>query len=355
MMMLQPNQYPLALYAVFWAARIRGCVRRGRQPLLRGKEWFFDVHVQPGFYEGAGKKLLHQYWLRMLIPFAVDIPLAVAIFLRDRFSLIGWLVIGLAVLIHVNHLFSVDLAQRQARPYRADEPEQQQTRVGLLLTPRRLRDYTNPKVEWALAVGALLAFALLLRYYFVSAEHPDVRFVFGVPVLMVYIQLGFLLAKRIIIAWRTPVPQVQAAEFMATREETRRYYLRTCDWNRAVATVTLLFWPVLLTASVSERGQLFRFWFFAWLVGTVISGIWIEIRRHKLVKLALRMRPVNLPDLLKQSEMARWPVCYQPAAPMLVLKGARGYSINLANQFAYVGAAYLVGMAVLITALRLGH
>lgn len=354
-MMLQPNQYPAAIYVIFWIARIRGCVRRGRQPLLRGPEWFFDVHVQPGFYQGVGKKLLHAYWLRMLMPFAIDIPLALAIFLTGRLSLLVLLVIGLAVLIHLNHLFSVDLAQRQARPYSADEPEAQQTRVGLLLTPRRLKDYTNAKVECALAAGSLLAFALLFRYYFAAPDHHDIRLVFGVPVLLAYIQLGFLLAKRVIIAWRTPVPQVQTAEYLASRDETRRYYLRTCDWQRAATTATLLFWPMLLNTARSERGELSRWWFLGWMVITVISGVWIEIRRHKLVKLALRTRPVRLPDLLQESQVVRWPVCYQPSAPMLVLKGAHGYSINLANQFAYMGAAYLVGMAVLMTVLRLGH
>lgn len=354
-MITHQNQYLVAIYVIFWIARIRGCVRRGRQPLLRGPDWFFDVHVQPGFYHGAGKKLLRAYWLRMLMPFAIDIPLAVAIFLTGRLSLLCWLVLGLALLIHVNHLFSVDLAQRQARAYSADEPEEQQTRVGLLLTPRRLKDYTNAKVEWALAIGSLLAIALLFRYYFAAPDHHNLRLVFGWPALLVYIQIGFLLVKRVIIAWRTPVPQVQTAEYLASREQTRRYYLRTCDWHRTASTIALLFWPVLLNTSVSERDELFRFWFIAWMIITVISGVWTEIRRHKLVKLALRTRPVKLPDLLQQSQVARWPLCYQPSAPMLVLKGARGYSINLANQFAYVGAAYLVGMAVLMTALRLGH
>ena|ERR1700691_1602965 len=138
-MMQSADEYVVILYIFFWVVRIRGCFRRGRQPLLRGPEWFFNVHVRPDFYTGAGKKLLHRYWMRMLMPFA------------------------------------------------------------------------------------------------------------------------------------------------------------------------------------------------------------------------LRARPVKLPDFLHESDIARWPVCYQPSAPMLILKGAHGYSLNLANTLAHLGAAYLAGLAVLIVLLRMGH
>jgi hypothetical protein len=40
---------------------------------------------------------------------------------------------------------------------------------------------------------------------------------------------------------------------------------------------------------------------------------------------------------------------------MLVLKGARGYSLNLANTLAQFGAAYLAGWVVLFAFLRMGH
>jgi len=56
---------------------------------------------------------------------------------------------------------------------------------------------------------------------------------------------------------------------------------------------------------------------------------------------------VKLPDLLRQAEIARWPICYQPSAPLLMLKGARGYSINLANTCTLVGLAYVAGFVVL--------
>src|SRR5262249_26201531 len=111
------EQFSIIYYILFWAIRINGCVRRGRQPLLRGPEWFFNVHVQPDFYTGEGRRILRRYWMRMLIPFAVDIPVAIAIFLSGHLLLLNGLVLGLCALIHINHFFSVVLAERKARPF----------------------------------------------------------------------------------------------------------------------------------------------------------------------------------------------------------------------------------------------
>ncbi|MGH9702186.1 MAG: hypothetical protein ACRD4K_02330 [Candidatus Acidiferrales bacterium] len=129
--MINFNGYAVIFYIFFWMVRINGCLRRGRQPLLRGPEWFFNVRVRPDFYTGEGRRLLHRYWLRMFIPFAVDIPLAIAIFLSGQLALLNWLILGLAVLIHINHSYSVDLAERQARPFALPEAEQPVASVAL--------------------------------------------------------------------------------------------------------------------------------------------------------------------------------------------------------------------------------
>lgn len=349
------NQYMVVFYIFFWVLRINGCVRRGRQPLLRGPEWFFNVHVQPDFYTDAGRKILHRYWMRMFIPFAVDIPVATAIFLTGHLVLLNWLILGLCALIHINHSFSVDLAERQARPFAVPEAEQPVASMALSLKPRRLRDYANRKAEWALALSSLIALAWLVRYYFAAPEHHNLRLVFGVPAFLLYIQAGVLFVKRVVVEWRTPVPQAQAAEHMQAREETRKYYLRVCDWNRAVASAGIVFWPIRISTSAEGLDRLLSIWFVAWLVIAVVATVWIEIRRKQLVKLALRASPVKLPDFLHQSEMARWPVCYQPSAPMLMLKGAHGYSLNLANTLTHLGAAYLIGLVALVALLPPGH
>jgi hypothetical protein len=345
----------VAFYILFWLVRINGCLRRGRQPLLRGPEWFFDVPVQPDFYTGAGRKILHRYWMRMFIPFAFDIPVAIAIFLSGHLLLLNWLMLGLAALIHINHSFSVDLAQRQASLFAIPEAEQPVASIVLSLKPRRLRDYTNRKVELALALSSLVALAWLARYYFAASEHHNLRLVFGVPALLLYLQVGMLFVKRVVVAWRTPAPQSQAAEHLQAREETRKFYLRVCDANRAVAAAGILFWSFRTGTSPAGLNHLLSIWFAVWLVVAIVVTVSVEIRRKQLVTLQLRARPMKLPDFLHQSELASWPVCYQPSAPMLMLKGSRGYSLNLANTLAHLGAAYLIGLIALFVILPVGH
>lgn len=352
---LDINQFLVIFYVFFWVVRINGCFRRGRQPLLRGPEWFFDIHVQPDFYTGAGRKILHRYWMRMFIPFAADIPLAIAIFLSGRLVLLNWLILGLCALIHINHSYSVDLAERQARIFAIPGAEQPVASVALCLQPRRLRDYANRKVEWAIALSVAFGLGLLIRYYVTAPEHHNLRFVFGVPILLLYLQIGMLLVKRVVLAWRAPVPQAQAAERMEAREETRKYYLRVCDLYRAVATAGILFWPLDISSSPADRNLLVGIWLAVWLLISVAATVWVELRRRQLVTLSLRACPVKLPDFLHQTEIARWPMCYQPSAPMLILKGAHGYSLNLGNTLSYIGATYLAGLVGLFALLPKGH
>jgi hypothetical protein len=349
------NRYVVILWVFSWVIRIRGCVRRVRQPLLRGPEWFFNVHVQPDFYTGEGKKILHGYRLRMLIPFVLDMPITASIFIPEYLQYAPWLLIAQAIWIHVNHVYSVDKAEREARPIAVREAEQPVAEMALSLTPRRLRDYANPKVEWSLALVNVAALALLFRYYFADSQHQNWRVVFGVPAFYLYVQVGVAFVKRVVLAWRTPVPQTQAAEHMEVREETRKYYLKMCDWCRASAAAGMLFWSVVIGTSPAESDRFTRIWLVVWLVIGVVATVLVEMKRKQLVNVTLRARPVKMPDFLRQSEIAKWPVCYQPSAPMLILKGSRGYSLNLANTLAHLGAAYLAGMVVLVFFLRIGH
>jgi hypothetical protein len=329
--MMDPNRAAVIYYVLFWLVRINGCIRRGRQPLRRGPEWFFNVRVPPGFYANAGRTLLHQFWLRMLLPFAVDIPIAIVIWRSGHLTLLDWLVIGLSALIHLNHAYSVDLAERQARSLGITNAEEPIASLACSLEPRRASDYAIPALEWALALATAAAVAGLW--------YRDPRSLLGPPARLLYLQIGFVFAKRLIIAWRAPVPSVQAAEHMAAREMARRYYLRFCDCCRVTVAAELLYWVV---RPVHQSPM----WFAVWVAFGVAATVVGEIKRKQLLTIALRARPVRLPDLLGQSEIVRWPLCYQPAAPMLVLKGARGYSLNLGNRLAHVGAAYLAGFAL---------
>lgn len=351
---MSPNQMLITMFIVSGAARIRGCFRRWRQPLVRGPEWFFNVPVQPDFYAGPGRKILHRYWVRMFIPMAVEVLLAIAIFISGHLIYLYWLIIAASIAVHVNHLFSVDLAERQARSFAVPEAEQPVSSVVLSLTPRRLRDYTNRRTEQFIILASIGTLVWLVRYYLRTPAEHSLRAIFGLPAFLLYSQLGFLFVKYGIVAWRTPIPQAQAEDHLHAREEARRLYLRACDWLRVLTAGELMFWPVLLTASQAMRTYVVTFFWVAVLAVGVVLTVWQELGRRAVLKASLRARPMKMPDFL-HAENSSWLLCYEPGTPMLLIRGARGYSLNLANKLTQLGAAYLAGLIALFALLRMGH
>jgi hypothetical protein len=352
----QMQHYTVLVYVLFWASRIRGVIRRGKQPHLRGSGWFFNVPVPAGFYEAPGQRILRAYWLRMAIPFALDIP-AIGMLLTGHTSWVPWVIVALVPIIHLNHLYNVNIAERQAWHFAKAEDTQAAitSTVGLSLTPRRLKDYTNWPLEWAIILATVAAALVLAHIYRTVPEKHNIRAVFWAPAFYLYLQLGILLVKRVIVTWSAPVPMAQTAEHTATRDAMRKYYLRMCDWNRIAATVGIVFCPLLLSAPKTKSELLMRIWLGSWLALSVAGAVWIEIRRKQLAEMGLKARPVRMPNLMGQAGIAKWPVCYQPELPMLVLQGARGYSLNLANTVAYLSVAYLTGMVFLLMLARVGH
>jgi hypothetical protein len=353
---VQLQHFAVFLYSAFWLSRIRGVLRRCKQVHLRGSNWFLDVPVTAAFYEGPGQRILWGYWLRMAIPFVLDVP-AIAMIVTGHSTWLMWLIVAMVPVIHLNHIYNVNIAERQAWKFAKPEAAKAAvpSTVGLSLTPRRLRDYMNWTTEWILCAATVGAGLVLVAIHRAAPEKHDLRLVFWVPAFYLYLQLGILLVKRLIVAWRAPVPTDQTAEYLAARDAMRRYYLRMCDWNRIGATASIVFWAVLLSVSHTTSQVLLRMWLGAWLAMSIAGAVWVEIRRKQLAEMSVKVRPVRMPDLLGQQEMTRWPVCYQPDVPMLMLQSSRGYSLNLANTVTYLGVAYLVGMVAMLLLARVQH
>jgi pimeloyl-ACP methyl ester carboxylesterase len=341
------GQYSLLLYVLFWIVRINGCIRRGREPLLRGSEWFFDVRVPTGFYSGVGRRIVRRYRARMLIPFAADIPLAALIIASGHLGWLNALIVALSVLIHLNHSASVARAQREARAFAIPETEQPATEMALSLAPRRLRDYSNRAVETIIALGTAALFAWLLAYYLTASERPDARGLFAVPALMVYLQLGLLYIKALAVAWRSPLPRRGAEEYLEASEELRRHWVLLCDGSRLLVTASAFFWPTLLAAGADERARVMGAWFLVWIAAAVGGTAWAEIRRMRLASIVSRLRPVRLPHMACESPAPRGPLSFEPAMPTLVLRGVHGHSLNIANRWFYLAAGYAAGLVAL--------
>lgn len=335
-------------YVFFWVVRIQGWLRRNRQPLLRGPGFFFDVPVEAGFYEGPGRQLLRDYKLRMLIPFAVDLPCAIAIFTTGHLQWLVWLVLALTALIHINHLYSVDLAERQARRFSKHEEQAPVSAIALSLEPRRLRDYSRPGFEWTIGLLAVVALAVMAYGWPLRPGHPGWGHLFASAWFFVYLQLGFLYVKQLIVSWRSPVPRPHAEQYMALRAQTRAYYLRMCDWNRLALGCSFLLGAVMLLTSPGHSQLIEKIWIGVVVLVGIVGTVLVEIKRKRLASMTASLPPARLPNLLEGQVTVRWPICWDPCAPTPVLKGARGYSINFANTLAKVGVAYVAGFMVLI-------
>ncbi len=349
------GQYTVVCYVLFWVSRVRGVVRRRKQPFLRGNGWFFNVPVQPGFYAGPGAGILRRYRVRMAWPFLLDLPVVAAAVALRRTDLLLWLMVAQVALIHGNHLLNVAAAERRARSFTVLDEARPAGAVGVSLTPRRLRDFTNTGLEWAMGVATVLAFVALLSVYRRSVGAHTVRQVFWVPVFYLYLQLGVLFVKQVIVGWRSPVPVAQTEEHLRAQEVLRSYYLRMCDWNRIVSTAGICFWPILLSVPAMWFALLTKAWLWTWLGLCVAGSIWVEVLRKRIAEVQVRARPVQMPDLMGAGQRARWPLCFEPAAPLPIVKGMRGYSLNLAHTVSYVGAGYLLGMAALLHFARMGR
>ncbi|HKT49289.1 MAG TPA: hypothetical protein VJV96_03280 [Candidatus Angelobacter sp.] len=351
---MSPNQMLVAMLIFCAGARIRGCFRRWRQPLLRGPQWFFNVSVQQYFYTGPGRKLLRHYRLRMLLPVALEAALAVEIFISGRLFYLAWLILGISAAIHLNHLFNVDRAEQQARKFAEPEAERPACAMVLSLKPRRLRDYSNPAVEGFIVVVSLAAFSWLLRLYLHSTGALSLRVAAGVPVLLLYQQLGFLFVKYGIVAWRTPIPHAQAEEHMRAREEARKLHLKVCDWCRILITLEIALFATVLAIAPALRMKVISGYWVMLLIGSMALAIWHEKGRLAVVKANLRARPMKMPEFSRVESSGRL-LCYQPATPMLLIKGAHGYALNLANRLTQFGAAYLAGLIALFALLQIAH
>ena len=101
-------------------------------------------------------------------------------------------ILALVPAIHVNHLYNVSIAERQAWQFARVEQSQavMTSTVGLSLTPRRLRNYTNWPLEWVLGLATAGAVLALIHAYRTSPQEHSLRLVFWVPGFYLYFQLG---------------------------------------------------------------------------------------------------------------------------------------------------------------------
>jgi hypothetical protein len=337
----------IALTYIFAAGlRIVRIRERWGAPLLRGPEWFFGVAVRPDFLNGAGAVMLRNYRWRLLLPWLIEIPILIGILLRAPHVYIIYMLLASALSTRLNYYAARNAAKRQARAFDTGGADESPSAIALSLQPRTLAAYTNPWLETIIVLavsGSVVWFGW--RYAF-AQDWQALRRPMMYVVTGLYLQAGLLLLKRAIIRARSTAPADSADQYLAWRDSLRRLSTTICDHARLLLTTGPLV-AEMQAGATRWAGSTLQAAALISLFGlSIVLALdeWRHRRRH--LEIARRTKPVRFPVLPAIPDAASF-VCFRPESPVLLLSGARGYTLNLASAPARTASLYVAGYAAL--------
>jgi hypothetical protein len=336
-------QQVVGIYIVIVVLRIPRVKERWIAPLMRGPEWFFDVAVAPDFLKGPGAALLRYYRWRLFIPWAIEGAILGALCLTGRSNAVNILLLitGIALSTRFNYYAARIATENKTRQFERPDAQQPASNVVLSLEPRTLPSYTKWWVEAGIAL-ALGAAAVWLAYLPPSVA-PSVRpRIINFLIVNVYIQAGLLLIKRGLIRSSGAAPADNVEQYLAWRESLRRFTTLTCDLTRFLITLQPLMVLAFVTGG-SARLIALPVFFAVSLAGFGV-GLWIRLAH---LKVARRTKPAKFP-LLPAAQQARGVVGFWPSLPILLLRTANGYALNLASSPVQIAGLYFAGFAGLL-------
>lgn len=341
----------LACYALFWIARIRFVARGLRAPFYRGSGWLFDRRLrdEAAWRDGASG-IVHAYWLRMALAFAIDLPILWSIFGAHRYVVSVLLIVLGCVIQELNQVANVRAAMRRAEAMGLARRQEAPRALALSLTPRRLRDYMRPHVELTIAACNLVGLAWLALIEWRVGFPRGLWALYGVPFFLLYVQLGALLGKLIVVQWRNPLSAEFAQRAARASEAVRWHRAMACDAARAGAALSLLFWPVKVATADAEKPYVVALFFACAVAAATTAFLRKEQRRGELDTLVSGAPPAPTREI----PVRTWPVCLAPASPLPILVSDRGWSINIAHRQAQAAVVYAAGLATLAARLALG-
>jgi hypothetical protein len=321
-----------AFYAFFLLIRIPANFKRCRIPLMRGPGYFFNTRVPADFFEGPGRDILRRYRMWIFAPLLFDAVALVAIYQWGRPIYTVYLALLDIVIVTLNHMAALKRAIREVKPYEV-EAVQTTSAVTFSLNTRRLRDYTNLKLELVIVLLNAGGFAALGGGWGALAA----------LLFLLYLQAGLLLLKCGLIAGRTPLPRENTEQYLQWREAYRRLLTGSCDAVRLMtAAAMLLIWADLgRTELVAGLIVVLSVWL-----------VWYGRGLRRFVQLYTSARPVRLPQSLEPVAATPPVVCYLPETPLSFVRGARGWALNLANRRSQIGVAYLLVLVAVGVMLR---
>jgi hypothetical protein len=329
----------LAFYIFVIIARFPRIKERWSAPLLRGTDWFFDAAVPADFWKGPGAALLRNYRWRLFIPWGIEGAILLALWAASRITplTLTLLVFSITLFTRFNYYAARMVTENRARAFEPPDAIQPATKVALSLEPRTLWNYTN---WWAEAAIALLFGAAAVWMAFSTTSDPlEPRKFIGVLIVSIYVQVGLLLVKLGIVRSSSVAPAENVEQYLAWRDSLRRFAIRICDLSRAMfALYPLLLLCVIKGGSARLTAAIaFGILFIAFLIYEWRS-------RLKHLEVARRTRPARFP-LLPAARNARGLLGFWPSLPVLLLRTANGYALNLAAAPVRIAGVYFAGFA----------
>jgi hypothetical protein len=249
------------------------------------------------------------------------------------------------LLTRLTYYANREMAENAARRFQIPGTDKPVSSVTLSLAPRTLRGYTTPWMEATVAIS-LLAWLAWLSY--ASTASPDwrpLRQLWIITAFALYVQFGLVLLKIGLVRARAVAPAENAEAYLLWRESLRRLSTALCDYMRLGLTFLLL--PVALAFLIDrDKGHTIAPLTFVFALVVAPFMAWFEWRRRQQhLRVARETKPTGF--LVRPDAANLGVVCFRPALPALLLKGPRGYALNLASVSAMTAGLYLAGCAAL--------
>jgi hypothetical protein len=332
-------KFSLLTYFLIVAMRVASFRRRWDMPLLYGPRYFYRVHVGEGFYEGGGRKLLHLYRALLLWPFLAELAIfAVLMFRRNYSALTGLCVAALLAMI-LNQRLVMAILSRTAKKFEEKELDPAPAAISFSLNPRRLADYSTPIFEITLASVITLTLVFLAQ----------MRAPMGPPLVLLYLQIGFLLIKKAIVDWRAAAPLENSEIYLEVRERRRRLLLFACDFYRGAAGFVMIK-EAVFQVTTDERAR----WTlqFLYLAVTIACVCFAVIKTNELYAMYRKLKPLRDKKRLSAPDpngfVAGGLLYFDRDNPAIFVQGPRSVTLNAANNRLLLAATYLLGLMLLI-------
>jgi hypothetical protein len=350
----------LLFATMFFVCRAAPLRRLWRLPMKNGEDRFLTQHVGPGFYREDGAVLLRRYRASLVVPLLLDVPLSVWLVVTRRFEFLA--VAQFILMLLTNVVYNVIIAHfsYRAQAMAGIEQEPPATMMQLSMAPRRLRDHSNRAVESLILAAMVLVLALLARAYALATaddgtQADHLRGGIVLTIWTFYVQVGLLLLKVVFVRWRMPLPARRTDDFRQWRSGWLSYHLKVFDSIRvlyALALVTAVWirlsWNGWSPGSVIVACSL-------WIPAIIAFVVYVVRERRRLAALEREIKPI---EMLK--EFPRRPIpqgrflaggllYFNRDNPVVLVRSAQGIAINLAHPNLYFGAAYFIGLALLMT------